>query len=184
MTMGAMGEDAGRFFLHQILDSLEYMHKRNVVHRDLKLENMLYDEQLNVKIIDFGFSEYKNVDELNDYVGTKTYMAPEIKQGQQYKGSEVDIFSIGVILFSIVHGTFPFNEATKKDKFYSLLLNGNFDQYFEKVKGNGISTEFKDLFLGLVSYKGEYRPSLKEIRNHPWMQSSSFDYEETRQQLL
>ena len=183
-TMGSMGEDGGRFFLHQMLDAVEYMHKKNVVHRDLKLENMLHDEQLNLKICDFGFSEYKNIDKLNDYVGTKTYMAPEIKQSKQYKGTEVDIFSIGVILFSIVHGTFPFMEATKSDKFYSMLLSGDFESYFAKIKGDEISHDFKDLFLGLVSYRGEYRPTLSEIREHPWMKSDSFDYEDTRQRLL
>jgi len=183
-TMGAMGEDGGRYFLHQMLDAVEYMHKKNVVHRDLKLENMLHDEQLNLKICDFGFSEYKNIDKLNDYVGTKTYMAPEIKQSKQYKGTEVDMFSIGVILFSIVHGTFPFMEATKTDKFYSLLLSGDFESYFAKIKGDEISHDFKDLFLGLVSYRGEYRPTLQEIREHPWMTSDSFDYEDTRQRLL
>lgn len=54
--LGAMGEDSGRFFMHQIVDVLSYMHKRNVVHRDLKLENILLDEQLSIKVADFGFS--------------------------------------------------------------------------------------------------------------------------------
>merc|ERR1712060_666077 len=101
-TMGAMGEDAGRFFLHQMLDSVEFMHTRRVVHRDLKLA-------------DFGFACYKNIDTLKSYRGTMTYMAPEIKEGKQYKGTQVDMFSIGVILFIIVQGIFPFKEARKEE---------------------------------------------------------------------
>jgi len=121
-TMGAMGEDAGRFFLHQMLDSIDYMHSRRVVHRDLKLENILIDDQLNLKLADFGFACYKNIDALNSYRGTMTYMAPEIKEGKTYKGQNVDMFSIGVILFIIVQGIFPFKEARKKEYFYNLLL--------------------------------------------------------------
>jgi len=81
-TMGAMGEDAGRFFLNQMLDSVEFMHSRRVVHRDLKLENILIDDNLNLKLADFGFAVYKNIDALSSYRGTMTYMAPEIKEGK------------------------------------------------------------------------------------------------------
>ena len=129
-TMGAMGEDAGRFFLHQMLDSVEYMHSRRVVHRDLKLENILVDDNLNLKLADFGFACYKNIDSLKSYRGTMTYMAPEIKEGKMYKGQNVDMFSIGVILFIIVQGIFPFKEARKEEYFYNLLLQGKTDVYF------------------------------------------------------
>ncbi len=73
-----------------------------IVHRDLKLENILVDGQLNLKIADVGFACYKNIDCLNSYRGTMTYMAPEIKEGKVYKGTQVDLFSFGVILFIIV----------------------------------------------------------------------------------
>ena len=101
-TMGKMGEDAGRFFLNQMLDSVDYMHNHKVVHRDLKLENILVDDNLTLKIADFGFACYKNIDALRSYRGTMTYMAPEIKEGKTYSGKQVDMFSIGVILFIIV----------------------------------------------------------------------------------
>ena len=121
-TMGAMGEDTGRFLITQLLDSLDYIHKKRVVHRDLKLENILVDEHFNMKLADFGFACYKNIDALTNYRGTMTYMAPEIKEGKTYKGTQVDLFSLGVILFIIVQGIFPFKEARKEEFFYQLLM--------------------------------------------------------------
>jgi len=179
-----MGEDAGRFFLHQMLDSVDYMHNLKVVHRDLKLENILVDDNLNLKVADFGFACYKNIDALRSYRGTMTYMAPEIKEGKTYSGKQVDMFSIGVILFIIVQGIFPFKEARKEEYFYNLLLQGKTDVYFQKVNGTGLSEDFKDLILKLFSYNGNDRLTAEQIRAHPWMQSSSFNFEATRSQLL
>ena len=85
--MGAMGEHAGRFFFSQLIDAMDYMHTKRVVHRDLKLENILVDERLNLKVADFGFACYKSIDSLKSYRGTMTYMAPEIKEGKTYKGT-------------------------------------------------------------------------------------------------
>merc|ERR1712036_72079 len=183
-TMGAMGEDAGRFFLHQMLDSVEYMHSRRVVHRDLKLENILVDDNLNLKLADFGFACYKNIDALNSYRGTMTYMAPEIKEGMQYKGQNVDMFSIGVILFIMVQGIFPFKEARKEEYFYNLILQGQNDTYFQKVNGTDLSDDFKDLILRFFAFDGNTRPTIEQVRAHPWMQAGTFNYEATRTELL
>ena len=84
------------------------MHKNGVVHRDLKLENILLDEQMNVRLVDFGFSTYTNIKKLSSFKGTKVYMAPEMLERKQYDGRKVDVFSAGVILFSLIHGIFPF----------------------------------------------------------------------------
>jgi len=94
------------------------------------------------------------------------------------------MFSIGVILFIIVQGIFPFKEARKEEYFYSLLLNGQIDTYFSKTNGTNLSEDFKDLILKLFSYNGAERPTIEQIRAHPWMQSETFDMEATRTQLL
>ena len=77
---GPLGEIASHALFSQLLETMSYMHQIGVVHRDIKLENILLDSNLNVKLADFGFATYKNVSKLNDFKGTKTYMAPEIKE--------------------------------------------------------------------------------------------------------
>lgn len=153
-----------------MMDVLGYIQGKGVVHRDLKLENILVDENLNLKVADFGFATYKKIQKLNSYRGTMTYMAPEIKEGKQYDGRQIDIFSTGVILFIIVQGIFPFKEAKKEEYFYNLLLTGKFEHYWKKVGGQSLSEEFKDLILKIFSYDGKKRPTVEEIMNHPWMQ--------------
>lgn len=79
------------------------------------------------------------------------------------------MFSAGVILFILIRGIFPFKEARKEEFFYNLLANEKYNEYWEKVQGNYLSVECRDLIQKLFSYDPEKRPSLEEIRNHPWM---------------
>jgi len=174
-TMGGMGETGGRFFLSQMITVLEYMHGKGVVHRDLKLENILVDEFMNIKVADFGFATFKKIHNLKSYRGTMTYMAPEIKENKVYDGKQIDVFSTGVILFIIVQGIFPFKEAKKDEFFYKLLLSGDLDTYWKKTGGQSLSPEFKDLILKMFSYDGKQRPTLEELKNHPWMTNVKVD---------
>jgi serine/threonine protein kinase len=182
-TCGGMGEDGGRFFLNQMLDVLSYMQSKNVVHRDLKLENILVDDQLNLKVADFGFATYKKINKLKSYRGTMTYMAPEIKEGKQYDGRQIDIFSTGVILFIIVQGIFPFKEAKKDEYFYNLILNGKLETYWKKVGGQSLSPDFKDLILKMFSYDGNKRPTIAELKAHPWV-NKTFSVKMTRSTIM
>jgi serine/threonine protein kinase len=181
-TLGGMGEEGGRYFLSQMIDVLSYMQGRGVVHRDLKLENILINENLDLKVADFGFATYKQVEALRSYRGTMTYMAPEIKEGKKYDGRQVDMFSTGVILFIIVQGIFPFKEARKDEYFYNLLLEGKIDHYWKKVGGQALSPEFKDLIESIFSYDGKRRPTVEQLRDHPWMKKP-FSVKLTRQTL-
>jgi serine/threonine protein kinase len=133
------------------------------VHRDLKLENILIDDNMNLKVADFGFATYKKINKLSSYRGTMTYMAPEIKEGKVYDGKQIDIFSTGVILFIIVQGIFPFKEAKKDEHFYSLIMAGKLDAYWKKVGGTKLSADFKDLILKMLSYDPKKRPTVDEI---------------------
>ena len=178
-----MGENGGRYFLSQMLDVLSYMHGKGVVHRDLKLENILVDDNMNLKVADFGFATFRKVHTLKSYRGTMTYMAPEIKEGKTYDGMQIDMFSTGVILFIIVQGIFPFKEAKKDEYFYNLILNNDFETYWKKTGGQNLSPEFKDLIIKMFQYEGKNRPTIDEIRAHPWMQAP-FDMKHIRSDIL
>ena len=91
------------------------MNTKNVVHRDIKLENILLDNQMNLKLADFGFATNKNINKLTTFRGTQSYMAPEIRESKEYDGRQTDIFSLGVVLFTIVVGYFPFSKAEMND---------------------------------------------------------------------
>jgi len=126
-----------------MIDVLSYMHDSGVVHRDLKMENILLDDSMNLKIADFGYARCRNIERLRSFVGTKTYMAPEIIAGKVYNGRQVDIFSTGVILFTLVMGHFPFIEAIESDIYYNPIENGYSNKYWSKLKsGRHISSEF------------------------------------------
>lgn len=182
-TAGGMGEDGGRFFLHQMVEVLEFMQSKGVVHRDLKLENILVDDQLNLKVADFGFATYKKINKLQSYRGTMTYMAPEIKEGKVYDGKQIDMFSTGVILFIIVQGIFPFKEAKPDEYFYNLILKGKFDIYWKKVGGESLSEDFKDLVMKMVHYNPNKRPSIEEVKNHPYF-TKEFNVKSARNSIL
>jgi serine/threonine protein kinase len=83
------------------------LNKNGVCHGDLKLENILYDPSFNLKIIDFGLSEHQNTNCLMGERGTRYYMAPEIIKNQTYDGFKIDIFSLGILMFCLVRGHFP-----------------------------------------------------------------------------
>ena len=93
----------------QILEAVAYLHRSGVFHRDLKTENVIVDGQGRVKIIDFGFStKAEPMQRLNLFCGTPNYMAPEIILKKEYYGGPTDVWALGVMLFVMCAGYFPF----------------------------------------------------------------------------
>ena len=115
----------------------------NIVHRDLKLDNMLIDGKMNIKVIDFGFAQEGQTSNLSQCIGTDSYMAPEIHQRQIYDGKSVDVFALGVILFTMVVGNLPFKKATDDDPYYHKLKQGLYEESFAKTGIHGSRVEFK-----------------------------------------
>ena len=119
---------------------LQSIHKENICHRDIKLENILLDENYNPKLCDFGLSEF-NKENLTESVGTVNYAAPEILEQKPYNGFKIDIFSLGVTLLTLVTGATGFSQATSKDFAYFLIKNNLYEQYWNAfgIKGIGLS---------------------------------------------
>ena len=119
-----------------MLDAIEYLHKQaGVVHRDLKPENLLLSHNYQLKIADFGLSARLDGEEGTGIhfsnVGTRQYQAPEVLEQKSYRGDRVDIFSMGVILFTMVTGAMPYlTEATFNDPLYKLILRRCRDDYW------------------------------------------------------
>ena len=139
--------------------------------QNLKISSILLDNNYNPKIIDFNFSCI-NMNNLNERVGTKIFMAPEVLLNKPYNGFNADIFNLGEIMFSLVTGIPGFNSARPDDNYYKLIIKHDFDKYWEIIGSyaQNLSHDFKKLFLRMVDFNPANRPSIKEILKDPWMQ--------------
>ena len=169
------GEDLGRLIFAQLLDGLEAIHNSNIVHRDIKLENiMLSGDDYTLKYVDFGFATEKSLGYLYNYLGTPNYAAPELHLKKPYLGVYEDIFSLGVTLFIIVTGYLPFILPLPNDSLYHYIAIGDYNNFWRK-RNIKVSSSFMELFNNLVAFDPTQRPSISEIRQSKWMQEIKFE---------
>jgi serine/threonine protein kinase len=148
VARGRMKEKDARRYFRQILGAVDYCHNLRIIHRDLKAENLLLDANLNVKIADFGFSnQFSPGQRLNTWCGSPPYAAPELFQGKEYNGPEVDIWSLGVVLYVLVCGALPF-DGPNLQKLRARVLTGKFKVPFYMSTGI-LSFHFSMLFNAL-----------------------------------
>ena len=159
----------------KIVKAVKYLHDNNIAHCDLKPENILLDKNFNPRINDFGFSQEfdgKNGNYLlHKRSGTPIYSSPDVRLAftKGYDGIKNDVFSLGVLLFVITIGEFPFETATYSDEKYKFIIKGRFNQFWEFFNYIEISEEFKSLINSLISLTPAKRLSVDEILKHPWI---------------
>lgn len=167
---GLLSESNAGVFFVQMIDTLKYIKSKKVAHRDIKIENMLVNEQFQIKFADFGFASLSKEVE-KQQMGTPIYVAPEIIEGKEYLGEKVDVFSCGVVLFIMLTGRYPFYCATLEDKRYNLLMQKKISEYWKTFEGKisePLSTEAQDLLQKMFAYVPTERITLEEISEHPW----------------
>ncbi|KAJ5301753.1 hypothetical protein PENANT_c002G07180 [Penicillium antarcticum] len=163
ISHGKLKEKQARKFARQIASALDYCHRNSIVHRDLKIENILISKTGDIKIIDFGLSNlFSPRSLLKTFCGSLYFAAPELLQARQYTGPEVDVWSFGIVLYVLVCGKVPFDDQSMP-------------QLHAKIKKGvveyppGLSTECRHIISRMLVTDPKQRASLAEIMTHPWM---------------
>ena len=155
-------EEESSFFFYQLINGLEYIHSENIVHRDLKPENLLLGKHNILKIIDFGLSNFCEVDNfLETPCGSPCYASPEMVSGKKYNGHIIDIWSTGIILFAMMCGYLPFEDQDNDILFKKILkCKIKYPEYLSDI--------VVDLMKKILVREPEKRITLNEIKLHPF----------------
>uniref|UniRef100_A0A3B3US77 non-specific serine/threonine protein kinase n=1 Tax=Poecilia latipinna TaxID=48699 RepID=A0A3B3US77_9TELE len=158
---GRMSEDEARKKFWQILTAVDYCHRHHIVHRDLKTENLLLDANMNIKLA-FGFGNFYNAGEpLSTWCGSPPYAAPEVFEGKEYEGPQLDIWSLGVVLYVLVCGSLPF-DAPSLPALRQRVTEGRFRIPF-------FMSQCENLIRKMLVVDPAKRISVAQIKQHRWM---------------
>ncbi|KAJ7233858.1 hypothetical protein B0H12DRAFT_1191879 [Mycena haematopus] len=159
---GRIAEDEAKIIFGQLCLAVGYLHDKGIVHRDLKLENVLLDERCRVKLGDFGFTrEFEKGALMETFCGTTGYASPEMLQGRKYLGPEVDIWSLGIILYCLLTGTLPFDDDDE-DVMRQKIIIGEFED------PEWLSVESRDLLKNILQQDPTKRLPISQILMHAW----------------
>uniref|UniRef100_A0A8C9SYY0 non-specific serine/threonine protein kinase n=1 Tax=Scleropages formosus TaxID=113540 RepID=A0A8C9SYY0_SCLFO len=160
---GRMSEEEARLKFWQILTAVEYCHEHHIVHRDLKTENLLLDANMNIKLADFGFGNFYSPGEpLSTWCGSPPYAAPEVFEGKEYEGPQLDIWSLGVVLYVLVCGSLPFDGASLP-ALRQRVTEGRFRIPFF------MSQDCENLIRKMLVVDPAKRITISQIKLHRWM---------------
>lgn len=158
-------ENETRIIAKQVMSSIEYMHDMDVAHRDIKPENVLIDDEMHVKMIDFGFSRTGATGQaFSTPCGSPIYAAPEVLSGKPYNGKCADMWSFGVLIFQLLSGRVPW-VGRNQTKVYEQIMDGNYS-----IPDN-FSRLATDIIQKLLRVKEEERLTVHEAISHPWIET-------------
>ncbi|WFD35209.1 hypothetical protein MCUN1_002059 [Malassezia cuniculi] len=159
---GTIPEPEARVLFGQLCLAVAHIHSLGIVHRDLKLENILLDAQRNVKLSDFGFSrEFEPRMFMDTRCGTTAYAAPEMLSGKRYLGESVDIWSLGIILFVLLCGYLPFDDDDERVMRHHIIKS-------PVMIPISISSDAQALIHSILQKDPSRRPSIRGILSHSW----------------
>lgn len=161
-----LSERISKYIFRQIIDALQYIHSKNIVHRDIKLDNILIDLNNNIKLCDFGVSkQIKSNERVYDQCGTPAYIAPEILKNDGFQGFSADIWSAGIVLYAMSQGKVPFFAKDVQD-LYLMIVKDKYSPLED------VSSELEDLMSKLLIKDPSKRITIEGILNHPWLKNS------------
>ena len=147
----------------QIFEAMNYIHKRNIAHRDIKLENILMTKNYDIKIIDFGFGMYNPQNKLqNFFCGTPNYMPPEIAFKKPYNGQKADLWSLGVLVYKLFCADFPFKGKNEKD-LYKAIEKGKFKM------PNYTPDYARKIIVGMIDLNPNKRMTCEAVLKSDWL---------------
>ena len=157
-------EKTCKIFFYQIVKGINYCQLKNICHRDIKLENILIIDNKKIKIIDFGFGIKTNNNTYHKFFcGTPSYMSPEIINKEKYIAQFSDIWSLGILLYTMLTGNFPFT-ANSQNELFNKINQGNY------IIPNFISDKAQKLIKKILVFQPKNRPSTEEILLDEWFE--------------
>ena len=172
-----LSEEQSAFFYYQLVNGIEYIHKKGVCHRDLKPENLLLTEKNKLKIIDFGLSNYFKGSLLETPCGSPCYASPEMVMGNKYDGFRIDIWSSGIILYAMLCGYLPFEEMENDE--YNEVLFRNIVECNVEYPSEFITPVAKDLLSRILVKDPRKRITIEEIKCHNFYLFGELLYKQT-----
>jgi len=159
-------ENEVRKIFRQVTKAIEHSHKNGIVNRDIKLENILIDKKGRVTVIDFGLCDTVKIEQKSErFCGSVDYVAPEVLAKKSYSGFSADVFSLGVVLYTLLFAQFPFVVSER----LSAIASGKKQPDVQFSDQSFVTDSAKELIRKMINPEPTERISLEEVHNHKWM---------------